>query len=40
MVIAQQKLEGIKNLVQLMSLLTLANAGADEIKDWLLGKGI
>lgn len=35
---AQQKLEGIKNLVQLMSLLTLANASADEIKDWLLGK--
>ena len=35
---SQQKIRGIQNAVKLMSLLTLANAGADEIKDWMLGK--
>ena len=34
----QQKLQGLTNMVQLISLLTLANAGADEIKDLLLGR--
>ena len=34
----QQKLQGLTNMVQLMALLTLANAGADELKDFLLGK--
>jgi len=34
----QQKLQGITNMIQLMTLLTLANAGADEIKDFMLGK--
>jgi len=35
---ANQKLEGIKNLTKLMALLTLSNAAADEIKDFLMGK--
>jgi hypothetical protein len=34
----QQRLQGMTNMVQLMALLTLANAGADELKDLLLGK--
>lgn len=34
----QQKIQGITNMVQLMALLTLANATADEIKDFMLGK--
>lgn len=34
----QQKIQGIKNMVQLVALLTLANATADEIKDFMLGK--
>ncbi len=29
---------GVKNMTQLMALLTLANAGADELKDFMLGK--
>ena len=33
-----QIIEGITNMVKLASLLVLANAGADEIKDWMLGK--
>lgn len=35
---APQKLEAMKNLVQLLALLTLANAGADELKDLIMGK--
>jgi len=34
----QKRIQGITNMVQLMALLTLANAGADEIKDFMLGK--
>jgi len=34
----QQKIEGIRNMVQLMAVLVLANATADEIKDFMLGK--
>ena len=33
-----QVIEGIGNMIKLVSLLTLANAGADELKDWMLGK--
>ena len=33
-----EKLEGITNMIKLGALLTLANAGADELKDLLLGK--
>jgi hypothetical protein len=33
-----QVIKGITNMTQLMALLTLANAGADEIKDFMLGK--
>ena len=33
-----QIIEGITNMVKLASLLVLANASADEIKDWMLGK--
>jgi len=33
-----QVIEGIGNMIKLVSLLTLANAGADELKDLLLGK--
>jgi len=33
-----QIIEGITNMIKLASLLVLANAGADEIKDWMLGK--
>ncbi len=32
------KLEGMKNLVMLSAFFVIANAGADEIKDWLLGR--
>jgi hypothetical protein len=35
---SKQQLQGMINLIQLMALLTLANAGADELKDLLLGK--
>jgi hypothetical protein len=37
---ANQKLRAMGNMVKLMGLLTLANAGADEIKDFMLGKDI
>ena len=30
--------EGVTNAIKLMTLLTFANASADEIKDWMLGK--
>ena len=33
-----QKLNAIKNMTALMGVLALANAGADEIKDFMLGK--
>lgn len=33
-----QVISGLTNMVQLMALLTLANAGADELKDFMLGK--
>lgn len=32
------KLEGMKNLVMLSAFFVIANAGADEIKDWILGR--
>lgn len=35
---AKQKLGAMKRMVQLMGVLALANAGADEIKDFMLGK--
>jgi len=35
-----QVIEGIGNMIKLVSLLTLANAGADELKDLLLGKDV
>lgn len=35
---AQDRLEAMKNMLQLTAVLTLANAGADEIKDFILGK--
>ncbi len=35
-----QVIEGIGNMVKLVSLLALANAGADELKDLLLGKDV
>lgn len=31
---------GMKNMVSMGALLTMANAGADEIKDWLMGKDV
>jgi len=34
----KQKIQGLTNMFQLLALLTLANAGADEIKDYMLGK--
>ena len=34
----EQVLKGAKNLVYLAALLVMANAGADELKDWLLGR--
>ncbi len=33
-----EKIEGMKNLVKMGSMFVLANAGADEIKDWMLGR--
>lgn len=33
-------ISGITNMIKLASLLTLANAGSDELKDWLLGKDV
>ena len=35
-----QVIEGIGNMIKLTSLLALANAGADELKDLLLGKDV
>jgi len=35
---AHQKLEAMRNLIVIGSALALANAGADEIKDWMSGK--
>ncbi|RJR10437.1 hypothetical protein C4588_03265, partial [Candidatus Parcubacteria bacterium] len=35
---AKQKAEAMKRFVYLSSLFVLANAGADELKDWLLGR--
>ncbi|MHA1749007.1 MAG: hypothetical protein ACTSYF_10260 [Promethearchaeota archaeon] len=35
---AQQKLDAITRMVQLMGVLALANAGADELKDFMMGK--
>ncbi|MDY6893814.1 MAG: hypothetical protein SVO01_00125 [Thermotogota bacterium] len=35
---ATQKVEALGNMVALMAVLSLANAGADEIKDFLLGR--
>jgi hypothetical protein len=37
---AKQKLKAVSNMIQLMGLLTLANAGADEIKDFMMGKEV
>ena len=34
----QRKIQGIQNMFKLTVLLTLANAGADEIKNFMLGK--
>jgi len=34
----EEKIQGMKNLVRLAMLFTLANAGADELKDWILGR--
>lgn len=33
-----EKLQGVKNLVRLSMFFVLANAGADFLKDWLLGR--
>jgi hypothetical protein len=33
-----EKLQGVKNLIKLSMLFVLANAGADELKDWVLGR--
>jgi len=33
-----QKIQAMKNLVSLTAMFVLANAGADELKDWLLGR--
>ena len=33
-----EKIEGFKNLVRLSFYFVLANAGADELKDWVLGR--
>jgi len=35
---AKQKAEAMKRFVYLSSLFVLANAGADELKDWMLGR--
>lgn len=34
----KERAEGAKNLIYLGGLLLMANAGADEIKDWMLGR--
>ncbi|MCK5385940.1 MAG: hypothetical protein KAJ39_02060, partial [Gammaproteobacteria bacterium] len=33
-----EKIQGLKNLVRLSMFFVLANAGADELKDWVLGR--
>jgi len=33
-----EKIEGMKNFIRLASFFVLANAGADELKDWILGR--
>ena len=33
-----EKIQGLKNLVRLSMIFVLANAGADELKDWVLGR--
>ncbi|MCK5014035.1 MAG: hypothetical protein KAS66_09455 [Candidatus Omnitrophica bacterium] len=33
-----EKIEGLKNLVKMSMFFVLANAGADELKDWVLGR--
>ena len=33
-----EKIQGMKNLVMLSMMFVLANAGADELKDWVLGR--
>jgi hypothetical protein len=33
-----EKIQGIKNMVRLSMFFVLANAGADELKDWVLGR--
>lgn len=33
-----EKIQGFKNLVRLSMFFVLANAGADELKDWVLGR--
>ena len=35
---AKQKIAAMRNLVYLSALIIMANAGADELKDWLLGR--
>jgi len=35
---SQQKIEAVKKLAYLSGLIVLSNAGADEIKDWMLGR--
>ena len=32
--------EGLGNATRLLAILSLANAGADELKDWVLGKDV
>jgi hypothetical protein len=34
----REKIEGLKNLITLSMAFVLLNAGADELKDWLLGR--
>jgi hypothetical protein len=34
----KEKIEGIRNMVYLSMLFVLANGGADELKDWVLGR--
>jgi len=34
----KEKIQGMKNLIMLCMLFVLANAGADELKDWVLGR--
>ena len=35
---ASEKIKGLKNLARLSFFFVLANAGADELKDWVLGR--